>query len=736
MFARVPRASAAPTSGVAPALASGGRAEGESAYAGGRLVRDHLAELFAWFLLGVVLMSFLYAAPAGQRGLPGNDSFYHLKMALLLPEIGLPDTFDWLTTTIFTDEFVSHHYGFHVVLAAGVRVCALLGAGDPMQAARWFNAVCFGGVMLALNLLLIAGGVRHRPVWLVIFLLLPNQFFARHMYIRAMCPSLLCMLAILLAIMRGRHRTVGVLIFLYIHLYFGALLYTPVLVGAFVMAGWLDPASADRPNWRLPVYAAAGWLAGLVIHPYGGWSAVEFLQIQVFGSGLDPDIPVGREWKSYTPAWFFVQMSAAILVLLGVTLCVRGRRGPRFGVAETALLIINFAFLLLTLKARRFIEYWPMFSLLSCAYLWRPMHAGAPAGPAEAGDPGAGRSRLFGAGVAFGMLAGAVIAIGPRLHIEPLIAEWRLWLAGLSALAVMAFVEPGGGRVAGARSGSESAASLRQMVTRSGIMAACAAVLVALVGGVVAAAFRGRELPLAALALPPWLWVVLGAVLAALIVRAARSSQLARRPVRGEWGVRTLLGASLCLAALLAAAGPLVGVQRSQRCKFNLAAVSDALGWIADHSAPGEIIFTDDWDTFGVFFYCNHRNRYIVGLDPKFTHARDPVLWEKYVRITRANVPSTIDLADHPGARRGTADAAPAGAAGAGAKDRVRVTVDDILTDFGARWAIVDADHVAMAQLLHRSSDVAVLSYSTQAKGGGGRPLYQVFRMRPPAGSE
>jgi hypothetical protein len=44
-----------------------------------------------------------------------------------------------------------------------------------------------------------------------------------------------------------------------------------------------------------------------------------------------------------------------------------------------ALLLINFAFLLLTFKARRFIEYWPPFCVLSAAYLSAPVLAGLPA---------------------------------------------------------------------------------------------------------------------------------------------------------------------------------------------------------------------------------------------------------------------------------------------------------------------------------------------------------------------
>ena len=61
------------------------------------------------FLLGVAAMTYVQWStyePAGR------DSFYHVKMAVLLPEIGFPDKFRWLRHTILNENNVSHHHGF------------------------------------------------------------------------------------------------------------------------------------------------------------------------------------------------------------------------------------------------------------------------------------------------------------------------------------------------------------------------------------------------------------------------------------------------------------------------------------------------------------------------------------------------------------------------------------------------------------------------------------------------
>ena len=109
-------------------------------------------------------MTFLYSGTGGVNGdyiaVPGFDSFYHIKMALLMPEIGLIDRFPWLTTTIFEKKFISHHYGFHLLLIPFLKASAWFGADDPLQGARWAITFCFGCVTVLFDLLLMAGRVR------------------------------------------------------------------------------------------------------------------------------------------------------------------------------------------------------------------------------------------------------------------------------------------------------------------------------------------------------------------------------------------------------------------------------------------------------------------------------------------------------------------------------------------------------------------------------------------------
>ncbi|PIV90358.1 hypothetical protein COW46_03730 [Candidatus Gracilibacteria bacterium CG17_big_fil_post_rev_8_21_14_2_50_48_13] len=52
------------------------------------------------------------------------------------------------------------------------------------------------------------------------------------------------------------------------------------------------------------------------------------------------------------------------------------------------------------------------------------------------------------------------------------------------------------------------------------------------------------------------------------------------------------------------------------------------------NAKPGDIVFTDDWDIFPLFFFYNHLTYYIVGLDPVFMDAWNRPLYKEFAAIT------------------------------------------------------------------------------------------------------
>ncbi len=578
-------------------------------------------ELILVFVLGVALLRWTYGL---AEGVPGNDSFYHVKMAAMLPEHGLMKKFPWLRFVYFTDQgddFVSHHYGFHVLLAPFVIASNAI-TGDELEGAKWAMSFFFGLNLALFMAVLRVCGVRGRWLWLILFLLMPHHFFTRHAFVRAIAPSLSCLLLIVLAIFRRRPVWLAILVAVYIHIYLGGLLYAPLLVGAYVAACFLSATggysvvaitvesgrgevsltegvnvarngesrtevqggapSSMTGLWKLILAAAIGCTVGALSHPYSH-GIVEFLRLQVFGTGLSPDISVGREWQPYSDVWWFTQISGFTLGAWLVAIIFRLRHGRPLDARELTLLLVQAALLILTLKARRFVEYWPVFCLLSAGALAAPILRPIADGIERRFSHGSANRRWTG---------NRLIRGGPALCV-------------VCILLIVIFT-------------------------------------------------------------PQW-----------------------------------------------------KDIRRANKCEFDLPSIRGAMAYLREKSQSGDVVFTDDWDIFPVFFYYNSHNHYIVGLDPKFTHHRDPVLWERYVKISRGQVPADVSV-----------NSSEAG--GQPETVKTHIQLEDIREHFTARFVVTDRDHKLLASKLSKEGDFAQLVYPPAEDGASADPPYVIFCIREP----
>lgn len=313
----------------------------------------------------------ILAAPAaalfiqtGSPDLSGNDSYYHVRMAEMLPSIGFVKTFPWLHWTIFRDEFVSHHHGFHVVLAPLVWMSELI-TGSPIWGGKAVSVV--GALLTAwlVHLILAERGVRHAWLWVLLILVLPWHFWLRQSFARAPVIALPLLLGATLFMMKQRPAWMALLGFVFTHVYGGVVLF-PLVPVAFVAAAMLMRSELKRPLW-CATCACIGLAAGLIINPYFPGN-LAFLKTQILDTGLGAPAEVGGEWKPFD-AWFLLQMSAPLALVWAAALVRRLRSGERIDATSLAMILLNFGFLVLTIKARRFVEYWPVFALLDAAFL-------------------------------------------------------------------------------------------------------------------------------------------------------------------------------------------------------------------------------------------------------------------------------------------------------------------------------------------------------------------------------
>lgn len=683
---------------------------------GERLLRG--IEAAGVFLLGVAVMNFLYAWSVGRAGaeigVPEHDSYYHVAMAQMLPQHGLLRQFPWLQFVYFRNQgsdFVSHHWGFHLLLLPFVKVAEWT-TGNPLDGGRWAMSAVFGANVLLFHFLLRHIRAPLHWLWIGLFLLLPDQFFARHGFVRAIGSSFLFMQLALLCLFNRRWILAGLTLAAYVHLYLGAVMYGPVVVATYALAQVIGPKEDRTFPWMMTLIAAAGWLVGVVTYPYSA-GMFEFLRMQVFGSGLSPDIEVGREWKPYSDPWFVVSMCAPLLAVWVSALVWRLRWGPRLDVKETALLLLQFGFLLLMLKARRFVEYWPPLCLLSAAYL--------AAGPlreilGSAARAWARRDAVTRHALVLGGLAALAVATGilvRTLAARPagamVIAEWRLWLAAVLPLLLPTLV-----RIWAGADRNGAATPIGKVVIGPALGGLA---LAAIACSILLAAYGSAGLPAGRLTVPGVGWALLVAAFG-LVPLAARSIERRAAPVAipgaaARTATAVLVALALPAGVLAIGAPSLASASRQVRCYYDLDEIRGVMSYLARHSRPGDVVFTDDWDIFPVFFYHNRHNHYIVGLDPKFTHQREPELWERYVKISRGEVPSSIRFAAaRDGARLAT------------------VGLADIRERFRARYVVCDRDHRRLADALAAAPQLAEFVYPGESYARARTAEYVVFRVR------
>ncbi len=124
----------------------------------------------------------------------------------------------------------------------------------------------------------------------------------------------------------------------------------------------------------------------------------------------------------------------------------------------------------------------------------------------------------------------------------------------------------------------------------------------------------------------------------ALIFAALSVSPLLERATAPD-RIKRLIPISL-LAILIAPLLITLAYARSAMADQSKPAETNAAAsyWLAQHAAPGELIFQTDWDDFPRLFFYNPANIYTIGLDPTYMQMYDPALYDDWVKITQGRV--------------------------------------------------------------------------------------------------
>lgn len=347
-----------------------------------RVLRRHWGWLsyVAIFTVAFIVFLILQASPV----FADPDSFYHAKMALLLRDRGVVRDFPWLGLTVLGGNYTDQHFLYHALLIPFVSVF-------PPLIGLKLATVFFGAALVTVIYWMMRQFNVRWPLFFAAALLVIRPLTFRISLAKAPSTSLILLVLGLTWMFRHQLRRLGALAFVYVWYYGGfALLAAAGTTYAVVSAAYnrfilhlntsrvidkvlsLVGRRARRHRGRYPNAAIVativlGLAAGIVIHPYFPQN-LTFYWHQLINIGVinfRNVIGVGAEWYPYNLVNLLANgaLASVFAIIAVMGLIIR----PRAQSKQTwALLLLAAFFFALTLKSRRYVEYYiPLVVLFS-----------------------------------------------------------------------------------------------------------------------------------------------------------------------------------------------------------------------------------------------------------------------------------------------------------------------------------------------------------------------------------
>ncbi|MEO8435298.1 MAG: hypothetical protein ABI596_10420 [Pyrinomonadaceae bacterium] len=300
------------------------------------------------------------------------DGYYHIKWSRLLWE-GIrskhfPPAFTWLPlTTLNPNSYVDHHLLFHIFqmpftwfgdLRMGAKISAMVFAIVAVFSCYW---------------LIVHYRINYALVWLIALLACSAPFLYRMNMAKAPPFAIIYLVLGIYLLWERKHVLLIPLAFVFALTYdMFVLLGLAVLIWVAVI-GWTE----SRFEWRPLLYVLAGSLAGLIINPYfphNLYLLYEHVLIKV--TAVDFTTKVGQEWYPYDTREFMALCFVALAAMLAGYIAFDGSDRKR-SARQLFLLIFSTALMIMTMRWKRFAEYWPPFAVIFAAFTLQPVFMGA-----------------------------------------------------------------------------------------------------------------------------------------------------------------------------------------------------------------------------------------------------------------------------------------------------------------------------------------------------------------------
>ncbi len=316
-------------------------------------------ELTAAFVTAMTVFGLLqYISP----GLAGNDGYYHIAMGALIRDEGLRVHFPYLEFTLLdAAHYVDMHMLFHLLQSPFTAFLTLAHAAK-------LSAAIFAALACTLFVYILRRYDIPRPLlWLLILIASSSTFLYRMSMPRPPVFALAYMLLTFHCLMRRNFRALALVAFLFTWTY----KVFPILIplALFGMAAYY--AEERRWDFRPLIAVGIGIAAGLVINPYFPdnvyflWDAV---RMKILSAGFRTQ--VGNEWYPYDTLHLLKTIYLPLAAWTG-GLLLTNREDWRHDPARLFWFLSATMWLLMLLKSRRFIEFFPPAAILFFAFSMR-----------------------------------------------------------------------------------------------------------------------------------------------------------------------------------------------------------------------------------------------------------------------------------------------------------------------------------------------------------------------------
>jgi len=322
--------------------------------------RDNLSKkiiiLIPALIIFVIIFAFFSQFQFSARNpyFSGEDAFYHVGMAKYIMAHGIAQKFPYLYFTVLNEQFVDHHFLFHLFLIPFISAF-----GDVPGAKLYIISVVAANFAL-LYLIFRELKLKFALIYpIILFFLMPSDFYFRMSFIRAESTSLFFMLLLYFLIIKGKPWAVGILAFLYVWLY-NAFPFIFVLLFAYFI---VQLFSGKKVDYKILLFGILGTAAGLVINPYFPKN-IGFFFVQTFETGLGAKPYVGGEWRPYD-TWFWFSISMVPIIFFFGGIAISFLKNLKQNSKTLILFVLSLFLIFLQWKSKRFVEYWPFFGAVT-----------------------------------------------------------------------------------------------------------------------------------------------------------------------------------------------------------------------------------------------------------------------------------------------------------------------------------------------------------------------------------